>query len=256
MGRANSVGKFMLKGQVCRNFCAVIKNYLKMKKLFGVLFFCILFGNAFSQNIQMHYDFGKDRKLVTTTVEMFKPDKYGSTFFFVDMDYSSDSRNVDNGISLAYWEIARAFKWKEKQAIMPRVEYNGGTMSVGGTTFVPIENCWLAGVEHTWASADFSKIFTLQANYKNIKDKEDASFQLTAVWTIKMMQGKLVFDGFADLWKEEMFWGSKKFRFLTEPQLWYNFCPNFAAGSELEISNNFAENGWQVNPTLAVKYTF
>ncbi|PTN10556.1 DUF5020 family protein [Mangrovibacterium marinum] len=231
-----------------------------MKKILFILFAVAFSGAVYAQNIQMHYDFGKDRKLVTTTVEMFRPDKYGSTFFFIDMDYGSDERNVDNGVSLAYWEIARAFKWKETQAIMPRVEYNGGTMKVYAPPFVdkyvPIENCWLAGVEHTWASSDFSKILTLQANYKRIKDKEDASFQLTAVWTVKMAEGKLVFNGFADFWKEEMGWGTKKFRFLTEPQLWYNFCPNFAAGTEIEISSNFAEDGWQVNPTLAVKYTF
>ncbi len=227
-----------------------------MKKL--LLVFAIA-GWAFSsnaQNIQLHYDLGEERKLFTSTVEMFRPDKYGSTFFFIDLDYGSDERNVDNGVSLAYWEIARAFKWTEKQAIMPRVEYNGGTMSVGGSTFVPIENCWLAGLEHTWASADFSKILTLQANYKYIQDKEDASFQLTAVWTFNMLNNKLSFLGFADFWKEEMYWGTKKFRFLTEPQLWYNFCPHFAAGTEIELSSNFAEDGFQVNPTLAVKYTF
>ena len=41
-----------------------------------------------AQNVQFHYDFGRaaydrlgDRPLWTTTVEMFKPDKWGSTFF-------------------------------------------------------------------------------------------------------------------------------------------------------------------------------
>lgn len=38
-----------------------------------------------AQNVQAHYDFG--RKSATTTVEMFRPDGGGSTFFFVDMDY-------------------------------------------------------------------------------------------------------------------------------------------------------------------------
>mgnify|MGYP000344969120 CR=1 FL=1 len=233
-----------------------------MKKFLLLFFVGAFFVSANAQNIQLHYDFGKDRKLFTTTVEMFRPDKYGSTFFFIDLDYSSDKRDVDNGVSLAYWEIARAFKWKESQAIMPRVEYNGGTMSIGeitegdGAKFVSIESCWLAGVEHTWASADFSKILTLQANYKYIQDKEDASFQITAVWTLNMLDNKLSFLGFADFWKEEMSWGTKKFRFLTEPQLWYNFCSKFSAGTEIEISNNFAKDGWQVNPTLAVKYTF
>ena len=62
-----------------------------------------------AQNVQLHYDFGSalydkeldGRPVVTTTVEMFKPDKWGSTYFFVDMDYTSD------GVAAGYWEIAR-----------------------------------------------------------------------------------------------------------------------------------------------------
>ncbi len=213
--------------------------------------------SASAQNVQVHYDFGEGRKMLTTTVEMFKPDKYGSTFFFIDMDYGADGTGIDNGISLGYWEIARAFKWNETQKFMPRVEYNGGAMKLApeGAPWIPIENCWLAGIERTWASADFSKIFTLQANYKRIKDKEDAAFQLTAVWVIQMLEGKLTFTGFADYWKEEMFWGTD-YRFLAEPQLWYNFCPNFSVGSEIELSNNFVGDEFAVKPTLAVKWIF
>lgn len=228
-----------------------------MKKLIIAAAFIGMVITVKAQNLQLHYDLGEGRKYFTSTVEMFRPDKYGSTFFFVDMDYSSDERDVDNGVSSAYWEIARAFKWTENQKFQPRVEYNGGVFKLDGdnTPFVPIENCWLAGIERTWASADFSKILTLQANYKYIKDKEDAAFQLTAVWTVDFFKGKMSFLGFADFWKEEMFWGTD-YRFLTEPQIWYNFCKNFSAGSEIEISNNFVKDGAQVNPTLAVKYTF
>ncbi|MFV0593064.1 MAG: DUF5020 family protein [Draconibacterium sp.] len=220
--------------------------------LFSVLAFA---ASTYAQNIQLHYDFGEGRKMLTSTVEMFRPDKYGSTFFFIDMDYGSEASGINNGISLGYWEIARAFKWNETQKFMPRVEYNGGAMSVGEGAWIPIENCWLAGLERTWASADFSKIFTLQANYKYIKDKEDAAFQITAVWTVNFLNNKMSFLGFADFWKEEMFWGTD-YRFLTEPQIWYNFCKNFSAGSEIEISNNFVGDKFQINPTLAVKYTF
>ena len=77
-----------------------------MKKILLLLAVFALSYASRAQNIQLHYDFGENRKLFTTTVEMFKPDKYGSTFFFIDMDYSSDARNVSNGLSLAYWEIA------------------------------------------------------------------------------------------------------------------------------------------------------
>lgn len=213
--------------------------------------------SAQAQNIQLHYDLGKERKFFTSTVEMFRPDNWGTSFFFIDMDYSSDVRNVNNGISLAYWEIARSFQWGENQKFRPRVEYNGGLFKLDGddTPFVPIENCWLAGFERTFASAGFSKILILQANYKYIKNIEDASFQLTAVWIIQMLNEKLTFTGFADFWKEKMFWGSTH-RFMAEPQLWYNATKSLSLGSEIELSNNFVINGFRVNPTLGLKYTF
>ena len=227
-----------------------------MKKILLFFTMCAFISTVGAQNIQLHYDLGKDRKLFTSTVEMFKPDKYGSTFFFIDMDYSSDARNVSNGLSLAYWEIARAFKWNENQKFMPRAEYNGGVLKLDGkdSPFIPIENAYLAGIERTWASADFSKILTLQANYKYIQDKENAAFQLTAVWSVQMLKGKLSFLGFADFWKEDMFWGTS-YRFLSEPQLWYNFAKNFSVGSEIELSNNFVGAEFVVNPTIALKWT-
>ena len=65
-----------------------------------------------AQNIQLHYDFGRnlyddlgERPLFTTTVEKFQPDSWGSTYFFVDMDYASE------GVASAYWEIARELKF-------------------------------------------------------------------------------------------------------------------------------------------------
>lgn len=227
-----------------------------MKRVLLSFVFVTALFTAKSQNVQLHYDLGEGRNFFTTTVEMFRPDSWGSTFFFIDMDYSSDTRNVTNGVSLAYWEIARAIKWNENQKFQPRVEFNSGVFKLDGEgPWIPIENVLLAGVERTFASADFSKILTLQANYKRIKDKEDASFQLTAVWTIQMLEGKLTFTGFADFWKEEMFWGTD-YRFLSEPQLWFNATKNLALGTEIELSNNFVADEFKVMPTLGVKYTF
>lgn len=228
-----------------------------MKRFLLVFVFVTTLISVKAQNVQLHYDMGEGRNFLTSTVEMFKPDSWGSTFFFIDMDYSSDARNIDNGISLAYWEIARSFKWNETQKFQPRLEYNGGVFKLDGdeTPFIPIENAFLAGVERTFASADFSKILTMQANYKRIQDKERASFQLTAVWTILLLDGKVTFAGFADFWKEDMFWGTN-YRFLSEPQLWYNATKNISLGTEIELSNNFVADEFKVMPTLGFKYTF
>ncbi|MCW3806823.1 DUF5020 family protein [Plebeiibacterium marinum] len=221
-----------------------------MKKVLVFTMLIMLGRLASAQNVQLHYDFGEDRKMFTTTMEMFKPDKMGSTFFFIDLDYGSDISGVDNGVSLSYWEIARSFKWNENQKFEPRIEFNSG-----GSTLFQIENAWLVGAQYTFNNADFSKVLSLQANYKYIKDKEDASFQLTAVWGLHFFERKLSFTGFADFWKEEMFWGTD-YRFLTEPQIWWNAMEHFSFGGEVELSSNFADDKFVVNPTLAVKWTF
>jgi hypothetical protein len=208
-----------------------------------------------AQNVQLHYDMGKDRKYLTSTVEMFKPDKWGSTFFFIDMDYGYPGIK---GVSLGYWEIARGLKfWKSPFEI--HVEYNGGfgqfKDSLNDNRAFQINDAWLIGGNYTWNNADFTKIFTLEAMYKNIRGIDDKSFQLTGVWTLKFFKNKITCSGFADFWKEKSIHG--EYIFLSEPQFWYNFTPNFSLGSEIELSSNFGgHNGFMVNPTAGAKWTF
>ena len=45
-----------------------------MKKPVAILIILFVVASVKAQNLQVHYDFGKTRKLVTSTVEMFKPD--------------------------------------------------------------------------------------------------------------------------------------------------------------------------------------
>jgi hypothetical protein len=242
-----------------------------MKKLVIVLLANLFAFGAFSQNIQLHYDMGKTRKMLTSTVEMFKPDKTGNTFFFIDMDYGGN--DVTNGPSLAYFEIARCFKLG-KSPFSWHVEYNGGLFQNRDKTTnqyfsQPISNAWLTGLDYSWNAKDFSKGFSLKALYKNIANtpnKTPNNFQLTAVWYLDFANGKLRFDGFADFWREDHTvsndgfvsnFQDKKFIFLTEPQLWYNCTKKFAVGSEIEISTDFGgHDGFMVNPTVAAKYTF
>ncbi|MCK5846258.1 MAG: DUF5020 family protein [Bacteroidales bacterium] len=227
-----------------------------------LLLFLIAFGvKSFAQNIQLHYDFGKDRKYVTTTVEMFKPDKLGNTFFFIDMDYYSGG---SNGISLAYWEIARVFK-TEKMPFGIHAEFDGGFgrfNTPSGDIGYQINESYLAGIDYSINSADFSKGVSLKVLYKTIIDKNKASFQLTAVWYANFFNNKLTLSGFADFWKEDSDFNfdgdvDAEYIFLSEPQIWYNFNEHFSLGSEVELSNNFGNiKGFYVRPTLGMKYTF
>jgi hypothetical protein len=209
---------------------------------------------AKSQNLQMHYDFGADRGYLTTTLEKFAPDKFGSTFFFVDFNYDK------NGPTEAYWEIARELKnWDAPLSV--HVEYNGGLNKV-----MQFNNAYLLGGTYSWNAKDFSKGFSLSAMYKNIQgNKTPHNFQLTGVWYLNMLDGKLAFTGFADFWSEAHTvsndgfvanFQDAKFIFLSEPQLWYNLNKNFAVGGECELGYNFAGvAGFKACPTLAVKWT-
>ena len=60
---------------------------MKKNLLFLAVFFTATIFAKAQTNIQVMYDFGKDRQNVTTTLEMFKGDNWGSTFFFVDITH-------------------------------------------------------------------------------------------------------------------------------------------------------------------------
>ncbi|MFH1120617.1 MAG: DUF5020 family protein [Bacteroidota bacterium] len=216
----------------------------------------------FSQNVQLHYDLGKDRNYITSTAELYKTDKWGSTFFFVDMDYNVGEVK---GISMAYWEIARELNIG-KSLFAAHVEYNGGFGQYYATDYFgayQINDSWLGGPAYNYNNKDFTRGFSFQALYKYIRDKHDASFQLTGVWYMNMLNNKVTFSGYADFWREDNVFSDNagqettKFVFQSEPQLWYNFTENISLGTELELGYNFVPVlGFRLNPTIGAKWTF
>jgi hypothetical protein len=229
-----------------------------MKKILLFFMMTVLISTVYAQNIQTHYDFGKDRGYVTTTVEMFKPDKLGNTFFFIDFDYGIPGHDF---MSNAYFEIARVLTIK-KSPFGIHGEYNGGFGKIANVDgYFSVNNAWLGGVDYSWNAEDFSKGISLKLLYKEIQKKQH-SFQITGVWYVNFAKGKMSFTGFADFWKEDSdfnFDGTTDatFTFLSEPQLWYNINGHFAIGTEVELSNNFAGmEGFHVMPTLGAKWTF
>ena len=230
-----------------------------MKKNVFVLLFVALAANiaskAQAQNLQVLYD--TERGCVTSTIEMFRPDAFGSTFYFVDMDYSPTAIG-------AYTEIAREFcfwqntKWNW---LSVHVEYDGGLS--GAYSF---HNNWLGGLTYSGHSDDFSKTWSLSAMYKAIPGLKTLTgkcqmhnFQLTGVWGISFFEDWCSFSGFADFWSE-----GSTLVFLSEPQLWVNLNKikgwdniNLSVGGEVELSNNFGGmEGFHVMPALGAKWTF
>ena len=75
---------------------------MKRKSILLVLLCLLSVRTALAQvNMQVFYDFGSDRKFVTMTLEMFKADKWGNTYFFIDHDfnYKQHDSNADNGVA-------------------------------------------------------------------------------------------------------------------------------------------------------------
>lgn len=231
--------------------------------------------SAVAQNVQFHYDLGHNidselsgRPSVTTTVEMFKADKWGSTYMFTDLDYQRD------GVAGAYWEISREFNLTPNKQWAAHVEYNGGLSSDEKTwNATRFQHAALLGGAWNWHNANFSKTFSVQLLYKqffksgHMGAKAFSSVQLTEVWGINFANNLMSFNGFCDLWYNSNVNGN--FIFLSEPQLWVNLNAikgwegvNLSIGSEVELSNNFVWNDHGKNnkfyaiPTLAAKWTF
>lgn len=213
-----------------------------------------------AQNLQVFHD--TQRGCTTSTLEMFRPDAFGSTFYFVDMDYSPRAMG-------AYTEIAREISfWQDTEWswLSVHAEFNGGFNTTAGS----FNNCWLAGLTYSGHSDDFSKTWSLSAMYKAIPgtlslsfEKQPHNFQITGVWGINFANGWCSFSGFADFWREARIWQGTKFIFLAEPQLWVNLNKiegweniNLSLGGELELSTNFVEKGSHVMPALGAKWTF
>lgn len=214
-----------------------------------------------STNIQVFYDFAKDRQCVTTTLEGFYSDPWGNTFFFVDHDYApigsklnpKDMPGLTKAISGTYWEIARCFNFWQNVPVLNafslQVEYNGGLLLGssqnpidGSYTGYGINHSLLAGIDYFIHSQDYRNTLNLKVLYKAILGATSkVPMQFTVVWGLQDLFGLqgLRFSGFADFWWQDQFlfpWANDPangyrdytkgentaFTIISEPQLWYN----------------------------------
>ncbi|MBR6776105.1 MAG: DUF5020 family protein, partial [Bacteroidales bacterium] len=234
-----------------------------MKKTLSFFVLMIFMGLGFAakaQNIQVMYDFGGERKYVTTTLEMYKPDKWGNTFFFVDIYHNGKNHPANYGPMGMYMEIERGLNfWQNTKLkdLSAHVEYTGG---LGVIPFIPsdlgynINNAWMFGAEYCFHSEDYRNTLTVYAMYKTIaKVEQSVPLQFSIVWGMQDLFNVkgLRFNGFADFWWQENAWVGENlipfttgYVFISEPQLWYNVgqffnCDNLNIGGEVEFSYNF-----------------
>lgn len=225
-------------------------------------------------NIQVLYDFGADRKHVTTTLEGFYNDNWGNTFFFVDHDYSArDGENRVYAPGGTYLEVARCLNFWRNSALAPislQVEYNAGVYRG-----YEINNAFLAGLDLFLHDKNFRNTFNVKALYKSIvHTAQQLPLQFTFVWGLQDLFGAkgLNFSGFADFWWEDhLLFTSRTGEivpeishvvFISEPQLWYNVgrhigVDNLNIGGEVELSFDFGvAKGFRARPCLGLKWVF
>ena len=233
-------------------------------------------------NLQIYYDFGslgtacpnQRSPRMTTTLELFYADPWGSTFAFVDFDYAFHPTDPKGTPFLAYTEIARCLNfWQKTSAkdLSIQVEYNGGLglyktgpNTIGG---YPINNAALVGLNYCLHTSDYKNIFNLELLYKFIADdfnkwSNNVPLQFTFVWGCDdfCTAPGLRFSGFLDIWGQKDS-GGQSFVLISEPQLWYNVgrwfkCSQLNIGTEIEFSYNFTGKGFMCNPCLGIKWCF
>ena len=245
-----------------------------MMKTTFLLFALALPFFASAQNIQLHYDFGKQedgttRSFPVSTFELYKPDSMGYTFLFTDFEFNSP--NKPRGASLGYFELARSFfiPWFRESHVlkdlMLHLEYNDGAViypDFNSDTLVLGENLrssWLGGLEYGLMIGEFS--LNAQLLYKYIRGSAAPDAQFTLVWFYPLFNYKLSLTGYVDVWSQDDFYHNPDNKILAvyaEPQIWYNFSEHLSVGSEFKISKNFVFGSERVEvfPTLGVKWEF
>ena len=185
-----------------------------------------------AQNVQLHYDFGRSiyseqlggpqaddmprRAKVTMTLEQFKADKWGSWFYFVDIDFS---RKFVEG---AYAEISREFNLGKQSPFAAHVEYNGGLNRFGSFQ--------LTGV---WG-----------INFANNKCRFDGFIDL---WRGENWRDGHQGHGMLVLLTEPQFWYNFTDHFSVGSEI--EISNNF-------VYNVVDDKSFFINPTLAVKWNF
>lgn len=207
-------------------------------------------------NVQLFYDFGKERQYVTATLEGFYTDKGGDTFFFSDF-YFSNQKNVYGASNGVYFEVERGLNFWKNTAMKDfslHVEYDGSTWG---------QSMACLGVKYQFHNDDYTRFFTLEFMYDWMFGQEATTpLKLTGIWKVERLFNVpfLTFKGFFDLWgvdQQFTLTGDSKWSFLAEPQIWFKVGEHLDLGTEIELAGNFAgREGFVCNPCLGARWRF
>lgn len=245
-----------------------------LRKTSLLLILLLLGGFALKgQNLQLHYDFGKalypkllsTRPALTLTVEQQSVDKFGDTFYFVDM-------NLQGGGGVgAMWKFFRNLRFWQGP-LSWHIRYDGGLLTRPtdkGRIAIPMQDAFFTGATYTYLRPDRKLVLSFTPSYKYIRGHHKPhNWELVAVWKYAPGNGLFSATGFFTFWQEERIWQGDKttsrFKMMSQPQFWLNlnkvkgFSPhlNLSLGTELRFSHNIEAKQLIFAPTLALKWSF
>ncbi len=230
---------------------------------------------AMGQNIQLHYDLGRnlypnvqrDRAAMTMTVEQQSRDRFGDTFYFVDMTF------LQQGAVSANWKFMRNLRFWQGP-LSWHVRYDGGLRFINanapkplGSAAISLPDAYMTGITYTYLSPQRRTMLSLTPLYKYIHGiNQPHNYELCGVWKFAPGDGLITATGFFSWWHQKdprPGWGTD-FKFMSQPQFWCNLnkvpgvAPDFnlSVGTEVRISKNIDAPQWIVAPTLALKWSF
>lgn len=124
---------------------------------------------AMGQNIQLHYDLGRylypkvqaDRPRMTMTVEQQSLDRFGDTFYFVDMSF------LQQGAVSANWKFMRNLRFWQGP-LSWHVRYDGGLRFINanapepvGSRAISLNDAFMTGVTYTYLSPERRTMLSL-----------------------------------------------------------------------------------------------
>lgn len=240
-----------------------------MKWLLAVMFLWTM-SFAFSQNIQLHYDFRHSldperhpKNFPSFTMEYLKNiDTLGTGSFLFKMQADLNGKN--NNVGQVFTQVSQSLRfWKPK--IYLSLSYSGGLGVTESSFGYHLSNAFGAGISYPfqWKGAWCA----VNASYRyNAFDKPSYDPQLVLYFGKGFFNYKVFAGGSFTFWTENRNQGNeftkdlsgKKFAFFGDPQVWIKVKGNLSVGTRVNVFYHLltTRNIIQFYPTLGMKYQF
>ncbi len=229
---------------------------------------CFLSSPAFSQSLQLHYDFRHSfdplrnaRNFPSLVFDEWKSQDYGSFDFKAQADLSGDRNNIGQ----VYIQAQQSLKfWKP--AVYLFMQYSGGIgVADPGLYGYHIPSAFSFGLSYLflWEGAWFSPSLVYQFTDFE-RPSHDPMYSL--YWGKDFLNGMFAFKGDFEIWTLNRNHGDasttglsgKRILFYAEPQIWINITKQFSVGTKINVYYHVvtSENLLLAYPTAAVAYMF